>query len=63
MRERCALCRESGREHLAWFVLYSTPLCIRHTAEAVHPDDDMRAHDMAHRLYLHPHSQGEPERY
>jgi hypothetical protein len=44
-------------------VLESTPLCIRHTTEAVHPDDDMRAHDMAHRLYLHLQSQGEADRY
>ncbi len=59
----CAPCRRSGREHVAWFVLDAAPLCIRHAAEAVHADDDMRAHDMAHSLYLQLQAQGEPDRY
>jgi hypothetical protein len=60
---RCGPCRQSGREHVARFVLDAEPLCIRHAADAVHPDDDMRAHDLAHGLYLRLHAGGEPDRY
>jgi hypothetical protein len=59
----CDVCRRSGREHLARFMLDAAPLCIRHAADAVHPDDDMRAHDLAHGLYLQLQAQGEPDRY
>lgn len=62
-RRACDVCRRSGREHVAWFMLDAAPLCIRHAAEAVHPDDDMRAHDMAHSLYLQLQAQGVPNRY
>jgi len=62
-RELCGLCAQSAREHVAWFVLDSTPLCIRHTAETVHPDDDMRAHAMAHGFYLQLQAHGESDRY
>ena len=37
--------------------------CIRHTAETVHPDDDMRAHAMAHSFYLQLQAHGESDRY
>jgi hypothetical protein len=62
-QEACELCRQSGCGQIAWCVLDALPLCIRHTVEAVHPDDDMRVHDMAHSLYLHLQAQGEPDRY
>lgn len=35
----------------------------RRAADAVHPDDDMRAHDLAHALYLRLHAEGTPDAY
>ena len=38
--------------HRAYFIVDHLPLCIRHSADAVFPDDDMGGHDMAHAAYL-----------
>ncbi len=38
--------------HLAYFIVNQLPLCIRHAADAVLPEDDMGAHHMAHAAYL-----------
>lgn len=38
--------------HLAYFIVDQLPLCIRHAADAVFPEDDMGAHHMAHAAYL-----------
>ncbi len=34
------------------FIVDQVPLCIRHAADAVFPEDDMGAHHMAHAAYL-----------
>lgn len=47
---RCADCQVTP--HRAYFVVADRPLCIRHAADAVFADDDMRAHDLAHAAYL-----------
>ncbi|MET3806049.1 hypothetical protein ABIB25_003058 [Nakamurella sp. UYEF19] len=38
--------------HRAHFIVDQLPLCIRHAADAVFPQDDMGAHYMAHAAYL-----------
>lgn len=46
----CRWCRQAP--HRAYFVVGRHALCIRHAADAVFPNDDMRAHDMAHAAYV-----------
>ncbi len=53
---QCAQCIHAP--HRAFFVVDELPLCIRHSAEAAFPDDDMGAHNMAHALYLRLHRDG-----
>lgn len=46
-------CRWCDRwPHRAYFIVDQLPLCIRHAADAMFPDDDMEAHAMAHAAYL-----------
>lgn len=59
----CAQCGRVGRRQDARFVLDGAPLCIRHTADEVFPQDDMAAHQMAHDLYLELHARGVRDRY
>jgi hypothetical protein len=48
-----ATCRDCVKTpHQAYFVVAGDPLCVRHAADAVFPDDDMGAHDMAHAAYI-----------
>jgi hypothetical protein len=61
--DRCVACADEGNVHAAWLVNAAMPLCVRHAADTVFPHDDMRAHDMAHGLYLHPHAQGVRDAY
>jgi hypothetical protein len=49
--------------HQAYFIVGDSPLCIRHAADAVFSDDDMRAHDMAHAAYLHLNAHGVNDAY
>jgi hypothetical protein len=46
----CVDCRRT--RHRAYFVVDHEPLCIRHAADALFPEDDMGAHDMAHAAYI-----------
>ena len=46
----CQQCLQ--RTHRAYFMVDRQPLCIRHAADAMFPDDDMGAHDMQHAAYL-----------
>lgn len=59
----CAQCRRTGRHHIARFVHSGSPLCIRHAADEVFPQDDMAAHQMAHDLYLQLHARGVRDSY
>ena len=49
--------------HRAYFIVDQLPLCIRHAADAMFPDDDMGAHDMAHAAYLALGAAGVPDAY
>jgi hypothetical protein len=57
----CAWCKRWT--HRAYFVVDQLPLCIRHAADAMFPDDDMGAHDMAHAAYLQLGAAGVPDAY
>lgn len=61
--EACAQCRRAGRDHVARFVCGGAPLCIRHAADEVFPQDDMAAHHMAHGLYLQLQARGVHDSY
>jgi hypothetical protein len=52
----CSVC--GSTQHPAYFVVGDEALCIRHAADAVFPDDDMSAHDMAHAAYIRLKSSG-----
>ena len=58
---RCAWCRRAP--HRAYFIVDRQPLCIRHAADAVFPEDDMGAHDMAHAAYLRLQGDGVGDAY
>lgn len=49
--------------HRAYFVVEQEPLCIRHAADVVFPDDDMGAHDMAHAAYIKLNLMGVTDAY
>ena len=49
--QECTVCRAAQNPHHAWFGLVGEPLCVRHAAEALFPDDDMGAHFLAHGVY------------
>lgn len=58
------LCEWCARvEHRAYFVVDQQTLCIRHAADAVFPEDDMGAHDMAHAAYLRLREDGVTDAY
>lgn len=58
---QCQWC--PSMEHRAYFIVASEPLCIRHAADSAFPDDDMRAHDMAHAAYLRLRADGVDDAY
>lgn len=50
-------------QHRAYFVVDQRPLCIRHAADAVFPEDDGRAHNMAHAAYIRLNELGVADAY
>lgn len=58
---RCIECGDGSRS--AYFVVEGKPLCIRHAADTVFPEDDMSAHDMAHAAYLALNASGDIDAY
>lgn len=58
---QCARCYPTT--HRAYFLIDLLALCIRHAADAVFEDDDMRAHDMAHAAYIGLRSAGVNDAY
>jgi hypothetical protein len=57
----CGEC--SATSHRAYFSVSGRFLCIRHAADAVFPDDDMGAHDMAHAAYIRLNEMGVVDAY
>jgi hypothetical protein len=49
--------------HRSYFVVEDRPRCIRHAADAVFADNDMRAHDMAHAVYIELNRRGVQDAY
>ena len=49
--------------HRANCIVDQLPLCIRHAADALFPEDDMGAHDMTHAAYLRLQVDGVSDAY